>query len=285
MAIFFNQASLSWNGGITNSNVTEGELLDSAAITKTLLSSGYKNGGSLVYAISLQNNSASAIIGGTLVDNLGEYTIPGGATVYPLSYNEGSLVYYVNGELETSPAVVGTAPITISGINIPGGANALLIYEATLTEFAPTFAGSTIVNTATFTSAPGATPISDSATATAENTVNLTIAKAICPAVVTDQGEITYTFIIQNSGNSEVVATDDVLVTDTFNPILNPIAVTYNGEAWAEGTNYTYSTTTGEFATLPGQITVPAATYSTNPVTGAITTTPGVAVITVTGTV
>ena len=81
------------------------------------------------------------------------------------------------------------------------------------------------------------------------------------------------------------MATDDVIVRDNFNPILNPISVTYNGEAWAEGTNYTYSDTTGEFATLPGQITVPAATFIQDPMTGVFTTTPGVAIITVTGNV
>ena len=94
-----------------------------------------------------------------------------------------------------------------------------------------------------------------------------------------------YTFIIQNTGNREAIATDNVLLSDTFAPILNPISVTYNGTAWVEGVNYTYSETTGEFATLDGQITVPAATYGTNPDTGAVTITPGVTVITVTGTV
>ena len=76
-----------------------------------------------------------------------------------------------------------------------------------------------------------------------------------------------------------------MIVTDTFNPILNPISVTYNGATWTEGVNYTYSETTGEFATLPGQITVPAATYTQDPESGIITETPGFAIITVTGTV
>jgi hypothetical protein len=264
--------------------ITEGEILDSASVTKTVVSANYREGGSVVYAVSIQNNSEVAITDGTLVDNLGGYTTDMG-TVYPLNYRDGSLLYYVDGVLTTAPTVTGIAPITVSGINIPAQSSALLIYEATVTEFAPIEAGSTITNEATVSLLPCATSVTATETVPVEETVNLTIAKAICPGTVTSCGEITYTFIIQNSGNSEVVATDDVLVTDTFNPILNPIAVTYNGEAWVEGTNYTYSTTTGEFATLPGQITVPAATYSTNPVTGAITTTPGVAVITVTGTV
>ena len=161
----------------------------------------------------------------------------------------------------------------------------MIVYEARANEFAPLATDGSITNTAVI-SAPGlADSITVTETVNAGEFTDLTIAKAITPETVSDNGEITYTFIIQNTGNTPAVATDDVIVTDTFTPILNPISVTYNGEEWTEGTNYTYSETTGEFATLPGQITVPAATYQQNPETGIITLTPGVAVITVTGNV
>ena len=161
----------------------------------------------------------------------------------------------------------------------------MVIYEAVPNEYAPLTAGGTITNTAVVDGAGIAEPLTLTATIAARDTVNLTIAKALCPPIVTDNGQITYTFIIQNTGNQEIVATDDVIVNDTFNPILNPIAVTFNGAAWTEGTNYTYDDTTGEFATLPGQITVPATSYVQNPDTGAYSVTPGVAIITVTGTI
>ena len=102
--------------------------------------------------------------------------------------------------------------------------------------------------------------------------------------MVTDNGELTYTFVIQNSGNTEAIATDNLVLTDLFDPILNPITVTYNGTPWTEGVNYTYDPTTGAFSTLPGQITVPAATFEQNP-DGTWTVTPGTSVVTVTGTV
>ena len=76
---------------------------------------------------------------------------------------------------------------------------------------------------------------------------------------------------------------DNVTITDTFNPVLRNISVTYNGNAWTETTNYTYNETTGAFATVAGLITVPAATFAQNAATGVITTTPGTAVVTVTG--
>jgi uncharacterized repeat protein (TIGR01451 family) len=95
---------------------------------------------------------------------------------------------------------------------------------------------------------------------------------------------LTYTFVIENRGNTEAVATDNLVVTDTFNPILSSLAVTFEGETWTEGENYTYNENTGEFATLAGQITVPAATYSTD-ASGAVTVVPGTVTLTVSGTV
>ena len=103
------------------------------------------------------------------------------------------------------------------------------------------------------------------------------------PSVVPANGQLTYTFVIENYGNTEAAAGDNVVITDTFNPILRNISVTYNGNAWTETTNYTYNETTGAFATVAGQITVPAATFTQDAATGAITTTPGTAVVTVTG--
>ena len=83
----------------------------------------------------------------------------------------------------------------------------------------------------------------------------------------------------------EAVATDNVALTDTFDPILSGLSVTLDGATWTEGVEYNYDETTGVFATVPSQITVPAATYAQDPATGAWVITPGVALLTVTGTV
>ena len=84
--------------------------------------------------------------------------------------------------------------------------------------------------------------------------------------------------MIENAGSVAAAAADNVVLTDTFDPKLNSIAVTFNGTPWSEGVNYTYDTTTGLFQTLPGQITVPAATY-TQKADGTWSVTPGVAVL------
>ena len=96
---------------------------------------------------------------------------------------------------------------------------------------------------------------------------------------------LTYTFILQNTGNEAVVATDNAAITDTFDPILTALAVTFDGAPWTQGVEYTYSEVTGLFTTNPGQITVPAATYTQDPVTGAYTVNPGIATLVVTGTI
>ena len=114
---------------------------------------------------------------------------------------------------------------------------------------------------------------------------DLAITKSVSPSIVAENGQITYTFLIENYGNTEASAGDNVIITDTFNPILNGITVTYNGKAWTAPDNYTYNEATGEFATVAGQITVPAATFTQNTATGVITTTPGTATVTVTGTI
>ena len=283
MATFTNQATLIFNGQSTSSNVTTGELITGLTLTKTAIVGEYGRGDNVSYIVTV-TNAGGAVTGATLTDDLGAYTV-GTTTVYPLSYVAGSLLYYQNGAPATGATAAGGPPLVITGIDIPAGGNVQIIYEATANEYAPLATGSEIVNTAALTGTGVTEPTEDTATVGVKDEVSLTIAKAICPAVVNDDGTLTYTFIIQNTGNTAVDATDNVVVQDTFNPILNPITVTYNGTAWTEGVEYTYDNVTGEFATLPGNIAVPAATFTQDPTTGAYSMAPGVTVITVTGTV
>lgn len=285
MATFFNQATLSYGGGVLNSNTTEAELLSGLSITKTAVSATYGQGGSIVYVITVSNMGGAAYNGLTVSDDLGAYTSVGGTTAVPLTYVDGSLLYYLDGTLQPAPTVTAVGNLEISDINLPPDSTATFIYEASVNEFAPVAEGSVITNTASTNGGVGVGVISDSATVAVNVAPVLTIAKAVCPAVVTDNGQVTYTIIVQNLGNTPVVATDNVIISDTFNPILSDISVTLNGAALAEGVGYTYNEATGEFATTDGTVTVPQATYTQDAQTGAITTTPGVAVLTVSGTV
>ena len=283
MAIFTNQATLSYNNTVITSNITTGELLEVLSVTKTALSDTYIGGDTAVYVVSLANSGPTALTGLTVADDLGGYDFDG-ATVTPLDYVDGSLRYFVDGAVQPTPTVTAGPPLTVTGLSVPAGGNALLVYEARLNQFAPADVGDTITNTVTVSGGGLANPVSDTATITASAEPYLTISKALCPATVTENGRLTYTFVIQNAGNTDAVATDNATITDTFDPILTDLVVTYNGAVWTEGVDYTYDETTGAFATIPGRITVPAATFTQTP-GGAWTADPGTATLTVTGTV
>lgn len=287
MAIFTNQATLTYNGNVTTSNVTTGEIVDVLSISKTALSPVYTAGGRNTYVVSIVNAGTTAFSGLTVTDDLGAIELtPGGSVVYPLSYEDGSLLYFINGVLQAAPSVTAGPPLTISGITVPAGGNIAIVYEVDVTEFAPLDAGSTLTNTVTLSGGGLNTPIEDDATVTVSSDPLLTISKSLSPVIVGDNGQITYTFVVENYGNTATVATDNPVITDLFDPILNITRVVYDGTTdWVEGVNYTYDSATGLFTTGDGQITVPAATYSTDPETGVVTTVPGVVTLTVTGTI
>lgn len=282
MATFTNFATLSYRGGTTESNTVVGELLEPLTITKTAVMDDYTAKDDVTYVISLVNSGTTALTGLTVTDDLGGYTF-NGTTLYPLAYTAGSLRYYVDGALQTTaPTVTAGPPMVITGVDVPASGNVLLIYEATVTDRAPLGTEATITNTATATGAGLPAPLTASETITMETRADLTVSKALSPTTVTEDGQLTYTFVIANSGNAPAEAAEEIVLTDTFDPRLDPIAVTFNGTAWTAGTNYTYDPTTGVFTTLAGQITVPAATY-TQGTDGTWTVTPGTATLVITG--
>ena len=285
MATFYNQATLSYSGGVINSNVVTGELIEVLSAEKTAVDTSYTQGDDVTYVISIVNGGTGAFTDLTVTDNLGAYefgTPP--VSLQPLTYVDGTVLYYVNGVLQPSPAVTAGDTLTVSGISVPAGGNAVIVYQARANQFAPIGAEGEITNTAEISGGGLVAPITVTETVGAAEGVSLSISKAISPATVSDNGQLTYTFVIENTGTEPAVATDDIVVTDTFDPILDPITVTFNGESWTEGTQYTYNEATGEFSTVAGQITVPAATVSQSP-DGAWVITPGVAILRITGTV
>lgn len=284
MAIFSNQATLTYNGTSTNSNIAFGEILDVVAATKTAIEGTYAPGELVTYVVTLRNTSTAALNNLTVTDDLGGYEF-GGNTLYPLTYEDGSAALFVNGVPQSAPAATAGPPLVISGISIPAGGSVVLVYQARANEFADPSADGTIINTVTVTGDGISAPITATETVTGNAAPALTISKSITPVQVVDNDRVTYTFVIQNTGNTPVVATDNAVITDLFDPILSELTVSFNGAPWTEGAQYAYNEATGLFQTLPGQITVPAATYSRDPDTGAFTVTPGIATLTVTGTI
>ena len=283
MATFFNQATLSYNGNTIASNITTGEIVEVLSAQKTAVFPIYEQNGDVTYAISIVNAGTTPYTNLTLTDNLGEYTF-GTGTVVPFDYKTGSIRYFVNGVLQATPTVTSESPLTVTGISVPANSNAIVIYEATANEFAPPASGSTITNEAVINGAGLTNPITVTETVDVNEAPDLSITKSLSPTVVNENGQITYTLTILNSGNTPILATDNVVVSDTFDPVLSGVTVTLNGTTLAAG-DYTYDEATGEFTTTAGVVTVPAATYTQNPTTGQWATNPGTAIITITGTI
>ena len=172
-----------------------------------------------------------------------------------------------------------------SGISVPAGGNAVLVYETTVNTQASPEAGATILNTATVTGSGTGDGIHASATVTARSGPVLTISKSVSPVSLAEGESLTYTFLIENRGNAPAVATDNLVVSDLFSPALRNLSVTLNGVALTTPADYAYDEATGLFSTVASRITVPAATYTQNPLTGEWTITPGSATLRVTGTV
>lgn len=283
MAVFYNRATLSYNDTVTDSNLVTGEYLEVLSASKSSLSTSYEQNDRITYIVTIVNSGQTPFTGLSVTDNLGSYTFHA-LTLVPLTYVDGSVRLYVNGILQTAPAVNPGPPLVFSGITVPAGGNAVLLYEARVNAYAPPEAESVITNTAVVSGGGVSSPIEITSDISAANEAQLTISKSICPDTVVENGQITYTFVIQNTGNQEVVTTDNAAITDLFNPILDPIEVTFNGTSWTAPANYTYDSATGLFQTVPGQISVPAASYVQDETTGQWTTTPGASVLKVTGT-
>ena len=228
MAQFTNQAQLSYNNATINSNIAVGEILEVLSADKIAVTTTYTPGGDVTYVISAVNAGATPVGGITVSDNLGAYTF-GGTTLYPLTYKVGSVRLFINGVLQEAPAVTAGPPLVISSITLPANSNMLLIYEANVNSFAPLGEDDNIVNTATITGGCIPTPLTVSETITPVAEPMLTITKSINPVPVAENGVVTYTFVIRNSGNAPADVAANVTLRDTFLPVLSDLTVLLDG--------------------------------------------------------
>lgn len=71
MAIFSNQAALTYNGTTTTSNIAYGEILEVLTVTKTAIESGYTPDAIVTYAVTLRNTDTAPLTDLTVSDDLG----------------------------------------------------------------------------------------------------------------------------------------------------------------------------------------------------------------------
>ncbi len=271
--------------GTASSNIATTVLQGALSADKSSLSDTYRPGEDITFILSMTNNNqTSALTNVTVTDDLGTYTLGAGASqITPLTYT-GAAKLYVNGVLTSMPeAVVADHSVTFTIPSLPAGAGALILYEATVNDYAPAEAASSVTNTAEFAAEGVSETVYASNTVTSIDFADVRIIKSMTPNPVTDGSVMTYTFSIYNYGN---VPATSVVLTDAFEPAPGAISVTVDGAAVSADE---YSYTDGVF-TLPGtdaqstEITVPAAQFI-QAENGEYSAVPGVTVIVVNGTI
>ena len=281
MATFTNQASMTYSGRTVLSNIVSGEIAEPLVITKTALNQAYSVDDPITFVVTITNSGQTPITDLTLTDDLGAYEF-GTETLTPLDYTPGAIMMIINGVVQPTPTVTSQDPLTVTGVTVPAGGNTVIVYETAPNSFAPREAGETITNTVSAASVEKAVSITAGETVTVETAAELNVIKTLSPTSVASDSQVTYTFVIENTGNSG--APNDTVLSDTFEPALTGLVVSFNGTTWTEGIEYDYDETTGILTTTAGSITVPAATFTQDPDTGEIVADPGEATLTVTGT-
>ena len=282
-----NQATLTYHygesTGTASSNVATTTLQGPLTVTKSSLSTEYRPGEELTYMLTLSNGGSVALSNVVIVDDLGTYTIAGPVSVTPLTYL-GPSKYYVNGVYVTDlTPVVAAHSMTYTIAALAAGANAIIMYKAVVNDYALADLGGVMSNLSAVTATGLTETIYATYTMVTEDFADVRIVKCMSPDPVTDGNILTYSFTLYNYGNMDAT---NVVLTDTFSPAPTGISVTVDGTPVA-ATEYDY--VAGVF-TLPGAtatitLTVPAATFTQDPATGLITTSPGTMDITVSGTI
>ncbi len=285
MATIENFATVRYTvGGVAEtavSNLAEVELESSVTLSKVPLGTEYGEDTVLTYILTVQNTSGAPITNVRIEDNLG--TFPFGATeLTPLTYN-GNAVLLLNGQDSTAQLTVDSDTPSTLVFTIPtlaAGATANIVYQARVNEFAPLDVNDTIANTASLTADTDCAVGSATATVTAEAGANVSVFKQMSPNPVVCGDTLTYTIRIFNYGNT---VAENVQLSDTFDPAPTNITVTRNS---VPTTDYTYD---AGVLTVPTTAdtgdTVPAATFTRDAVTGAVTVTPGVVEYVITGSI
>lgn len=296
MSAFYNRATLNYGGEIIDSNTVQGELTTALALDKLAINATYRPGDTVAFAVSVANSGPADADGLRLSDDLGAYAY-GGRALVPLEYVPGSARYFINGELLGAPEAEPGDALAFGGLRVPANGNATLIYAARANEFAPVGPEGAIISTsrldvglanpapAAMQPASGAgLPLFAAAEVRPEQGARLSIGKRLSPETVAPGEPLTYTLTIENDGNAPVAAGDGATVVDVFDPPLEIMSVRYNGEAWTAPVNYSYDPATGRFATVAGQLSVPAATATQDGESGRWQVEPGASVIEITGT-
>lgn len=287
MATIENFATVSYtSGGVSEtkiSNLAEIGLESAVTLSKNALGEVYGENSVVTYIITVSNTSQSTVNNLVITDDLGSFVF-GTFEVTPLTYNEPSLLL-INGQDSSAQLNVDSASanqVVFSFPTLAAGATANIIYKASTNDYAPLSLGSTIVNTVTLESSSDCAEGSASETISVSEGANVSVFKQMSPNPVVCGDTVTYTVRIYNYGN---IPAENVTLTDNFDPAPTNITVSRDG-VLLEGTAYSYVNGTLSVPAGGGEnVTVPAATFTNDPQTGAVIVTPGLVEYVITGTI
>lgn len=276
-----NRAQITYDGGcgsepgVVLSNETTTVLVDryTLAVTKTALLDSVRDGGTAAYVLQLSNTGSGTLYNPAVFDNLGSDT-----EEKPLSYIDGSAMFYVNGVPSAGGVSLDEDGVTFSSaVPLEQGDSLLVIYAADVD------AEECIVNTALATANSGSAEgaeisDTDSAEVCVESCANISVFKTADKDTVVEGDTLTYTFTLMNTGSGEATSIGFV---DSLPPQFSVNTVSYTTDS---GTSVIppedYSITEPNTLTIPAPdsslvISVPAADSMG----------PGMVTITVTGTI
>jgi uncharacterized repeat protein (TIGR01451 family) len=285
MAIINNQAQISFHYGTHTgsaiSNIASTNLEGPLTASKNALESVYHRDQQITYIVTINNTGATALSNVVIVDNLGTTSL-GSINITPLDYI-GPAMLYINGSfVSTLSPTVATDSVTFTILTLPAHSNAMIIYAAKVNDQAPLAVGSLIINRSALTADGLTDPVIAFKVLLVDEYADVDIIKAMSPNPVIDGSLLTYAFTMYNYGNT--LASSAVL-SDTFTPAPESIStVSVNGTPVLPAD---YSFVGGVFR-LPAltstySLTIPAATFTRDPVTGIVTVSPGTTTVEVSG--
>lgn len=284
----YNTASLTFQygsqKGYVSSNVAVTTLQDLLTASKSSLGDSYSQNSEISFIISINNNNTDTIKNIKVQEDLGTYCLGQeicDASFTPLSYVGPSLLYIGGTFSSNIEPRISNGKLIFEIQSIPARSNALIFYKTITNNFSPLTSGSQITTTATISSENTSNILTASTSITVKDEADIRIIKNMNPNPILSGEKITYNFSLYNYGNTEAT---NVTLNDTFAPAPNAVNVYLNSQELSPS-DFSYANGT---LTIPSynsdtSISIPAANFIQDTITGLISIEPGITSIMVTG--
>lgn len=257
---------------------------DLLTVSKISLGESYSQNSEITFVISINNNNNSVIKNIKIQDDMGTYCLGQDicdASFAPLTYIGPSILYIGGAFSANIEPKISNGKILFEISNIPSRSNALIIYKTAANNFAPLSSGSRIISTISISADEISKTITDSSTLNVIDEADIRIIKNMNPNPVLTGEKITYNFSLYNYGNTEAT---NVVLNDTFTPAPDTVNVYLNSQELSIlDFSYTNSALTIPSYNSNVSISIPAANFIQDNVTGLISIEPGTTSIIVTG--